>query len=132
MTGIQQVQVHPIDWLGWQPNDRKAYTVSRYLTDDNRLIAGPSHELRELGETSNGYKYKVYYNSAQLLSATIRPECCKDLPKCPIGRDTVRLNPCRQHLRDEAKRMAYDVWVQYMRDLGAANIPPANTGDTDT
>jgi hypothetical protein len=142
MTGIQQVQqscpvttlqvgVHPIDWVDWRPNgdsDTTMYTTSEMnKTGDYR----PGHYLTEMGGKTTNYRYQVYYKGGLLVSSVIKLPCCSAWDECPVGKRVLR-RPCRERLRDAAMKEAYVVWVDLLRTLGAANIPPVNTGDTDT
>jgi len=132
MTGILTVEVHPIDWgewveTWWLNTPRYWTTTPRHPNDWDC-----GHSLVELGDTTDGYRYTFFYKGRSLFNRVLRPPCCCRLFKCPIGHYSLPMSPCREHLRDEAKRMAYELWVQCLRDMGAANIPPSNTGDTDT
>lgn len=81
------------------------------------------HLLREMGKTSNGYEYEVKVKPEhvkypiKILKVILRPTCCKHLGRCPIGKETIPDHPCREHLREEAERIAYEAWVQYLTAL---------------
>ena len=81
------------------------------------------HWLGKMGKTSNGYLYEVLVKpphvkySLKILKLVLRPACCKGMGRCPIGKEAIPDHPCRVHLREEAQKMAYEAWVQYLTTL---------------
>lgn len=109
---MDSLQVHPLLWSDeW---DRRGSVHSGSV--------GTFHRLTEMGKTSNGYEYVVttypeYTKySVQILKVILRPTCCRGMRTCPIGKRELP-EDCRQHLRQEAERLAYETWVQYIKNL---------------
>lgn len=108
------LSVQPLGWSEWWDSYgsvRCGYSEVGY------------HRIREMGKTSNGYEYEVRVKpphvkySLKILKVVLRPTCCKRLGRCPIGKEAIPDHPCREYLRVEAQRMAYEAWVQYLTTL---------------
>jgi hypothetical protein len=111
---LPTIEVQPLEWSEW---DSYGYTRC------GSIHSSGLHHLREMGKTSNGYEYAMLVKpeymkySLKILKLVLRPTCCKGMGRCPIGKKAIPNHPCREHLREEAKKMAYEAWVQYLSTL---------------
>lgn len=116
------MDIAPIQWKEWERvwwlSDE--YTLmwcsSYYKSPTMQEVELPTHCLTELGYTSNGYRYTVYYKGKPLMSTIIRTPCCMQQGKCPVGKKVLP-NTCRAYQRREAMKVAQVGWEQFVHKL---------------
>lgn len=104
--------VAPLDWdedsLDWR--EYAHHVMCRHYENG----AGVAHWLMELGRTTNGYRYSVYYRGSLILSTVIRPKCCEGYDRCPLNKGVLPYSPCREELRNAAMQGAYRHWSEFI------------------